>query len=57
MNLTEKELNELRRINNEEYSFEAENEAPVLTIPHSISYAENALERRLKLNLETFHDL
>ena len=57
MNLTEQELNELRRINNEEYSLEAENEEPVLTIPHSISYAENALERRLKLNLETFHDL
>ena len=57
MNLTEEELNELRRINGEDYQVDGENEAPVLTVPHSISYAENALERRIKQNLETYHDL
>ena len=52
MNFSEQELNEIKRINGEEYLNDTETTAPFLTILDSISYAENALERRLKLNLE-----
>ena len=57
MDLTEQDLEELRRINEQEYITDEINTEPILTIDDSIMFAELAIERRLKSNLEIFHDL
>ena len=57
MNFTEDQLNEIRRINGEEYITDGEPETPILTISNSIEYAEKALERRLKQQLESLHNV
>ena len=48
MDFTPMQLDEIRRINNEEVINDNEADEPFLTLTSSISYAENALERRLK---------
>jgi len=58
MDFTPAQLDEIRRINNEEYINDNELEyEPILTLTSSISYAENALERRLKQQLEELHSV
>ena len=48
---------ELRRINQEEFIDDNEAAEPVLTLTSSIAFAENALERRLKNQLENLHNV
>ena len=50
-------MNEIRRINGEEYMIDGEPEMLILTISNSIEYAENALERRLKQHLDSLHNV
>ena len=57
MDLTEQDLDELRRINEQDYITDEINPEPLLTIDDSIMFAELTIERRLKSNLEIFHDL
>ena len=57
MDLTEQDLDELRRINEQDYITDEINPEPFLTIDDSIMFAELTIERRLKSNLEIFHDL
>ena len=57
MDFTPMQLEEIRRINNEEYINDNEAAEPFLTLTSSISYAENALERRLKQQLEELHSV
>ena len=57
MDFTPMQLEEIRRINNEEVINDNEADEPFLTLTSSISYAENALERRLKQQLEELHNV
>ena len=57
MDFTPMQLEEIRRINNEEYINDNEVAEPFLTLTSSISYAENALERRLKQQIEDLHSV